>query len=84
MISKELVENIVSRVKDADLIRSSAFLLYSLSKRYPLEESLRAVKDFLSSKGWGLKTEDSDFLDNMPQKSIVDVEKWLDFNMRRL
>jgi hypothetical protein len=82
-ISKELVSSITSRIKDGDIINQAAFLLFSLAARYPAEESLIAVSEFLKPNGWLLKTEDKEFIHNISQKSMIDIRKWIDFNMKR-
>lgn len=83
MITKELVDSLVSKIKDADIIRSASFLLSSLIKKFSTEESLKAVNDFLESKGWLLKTDDKDFIENISHKSIIDIEKWVDYNLKK-
>lgn len=84
MTTKELVESLVSQIKDSDIIRSSAFLLFSLTKKFSIEESINPTKEFLKSKGWLLKTDDRDFISNIHKKSLIDIEKWIDFNMKKL
>jgi hypothetical protein len=82
-IPDELIRNITSRIED-DIIKQSSFLLFSLSKRYSMDASLEAANDFLQQKGWHLKADDTDFLDNIGHKSIIDIEKWVDFNLKRI
>ena len=84
MIDKKIIDKIISVVKDDDIIRQASLLLFSLPKRFSIEESLEATIDFLKSKGWILKTTDKEFIKNINQKSIIDIEKWIDFNMKKI
>lgn len=84
MVDKNIVDDILSKIKGSDIIKQASFLLFSLIKRYPVQESLEAASEFLESKGWLLKTEDKDFIRKISQKSLIDIEKWVDFNLKMI
>jgi hypothetical protein len=83
-IPKELINSITSGIKDGDVIKQAAFLLFSLAMRYPADDSLKAVSEFLEPKGWLLKREDNEFIQKINQKSMIDIRKWIDFNLKRI
>jgi hypothetical protein len=81
-ISQELINSITSKIKD-DMIKQASFLLFSLTKKYSIEDSLNATKGFIEAKGWTLKDNDREFLNNISQKSLIGIGKWVDFNLKR-
>jgi hypothetical protein len=82
-ISQELIKSITSKIED-DIIKQASFLLFSLVMKYPSDSSLKVAAGFLKSKGWLLKTEDRLFMENISHKSLIDIEKWIDFNLIKI
>ena len=75
-------EDIIKNIED-DTIKRASFLLFTLIKKTTIEESLNKTKKYLESQGWLLKTEDKDFIENIKHKSLIDIEKWIDFNLKK-
>jgi len=67
-----------------DVIKRASFLLFTLVHNGPVDYALEKTCDYLKTKGWFLKGDDVDFLEKINHKSLRDVEKWIDYNLKRI
>lgn len=77
------IEDIVGHLDD-DVIKRASFLLFALVKKEPVDSALEKTKSYLKSKGWFLKGDDLEFLEKINHKSLRDVEKWIDYNLKKI
>ena len=77
------VEDIIGHLED-DVIKRASFLLFMLVKKESVDYALEKTSSYLKKKGWLLKVDDKEFLEKINHKSLRDVEKWVDYNMKRI
>lgn len=77
------VDEIVGCVED-DVIKRASFLLFVLVKRETVGSAVGKVSSYLRRNGWLLRVDDKDFLEKIGHRSLRDVEKWVDYNLKKL